>query len=94
MRAIELQNENIKLKSYDNTIISALGDITNKKILDYGCGPGVLVSVLKNSKIGSTKEEIVKTVQDKRLVKENTILLNLQNRKVFKKTDDHRFILA
>ncbi len=64
---------------------------------DWGYEPGtvrdVLVSVLKSSGKGLTKEEIIKTVQDKRLVKENTILLNLQNRKVFKKTADHRFIL-
>ncbi len=43
----ELEAENIKIKSYDNTIISAIGDIKNKRILDYGCGPGVLASVLK-----------------------------------------------
>lgn len=65
---------------------------------DWGYEPGtvrdVLVSVLKNSKQGLTKEEIVKTVQSKRLVKENTILLNLQNRKFFKKTDDQHFILV
>jgi len=65
---------------------------------DWGYEPGtvrdVLVSILKNSKSGLTREEIVKTVQAKRLVKENTILLNLQNRKVFKKTADQRFTLA
>ncbi|OGD24851.1 hypothetical protein A2819_00575 [Candidatus Azambacteria bacterium RIFCSPHIGHO2_01_FULL_40_24] len=65
---------------------------------DWGYEPGtvrdVLVSILKNSKSGLTREEIIKTVQAKRLVKENTILLNLQNRKVFKKIDDHRFILV
>lgn len=65
---------------------------------DWGYEPGtvrdVLVSVLRNSGKGLTREEIVKTVQNKRLVKENTILLNLQNRKIFKKTDDHRFILV
>ncbi len=65
---------------------------------DWGYEPGtvrdVLVSILKNSGQSLTKEEIIKTVQSKRLVKENTILLNLQNRKVFKKTNDHKFILA
>ncbi len=43
----ELEAENIKIKSYDSTIISAIGNIKNKRILDYGCGPGVLASVLK-----------------------------------------------
>src|SRR3989344_399250 len=65
---------------------------------DWGYEPGtvrdVLVSILKNSSGGLTKDEIIKTVQNKRLVKENTILLNLQNRKLFKKTDNHRFILV
>lgn len=65
---------------------------------DWGYEPGtvrdVLVSVLKNSGKSLTREEIIKTVQSKRLVKENTILLNLQNRKIFKKTDDHRFTLV
>lgn len=65
---------------------------------DWGYEPGtvrdVLVSILKNSGNGLTREEIIKTVQSKRLVKENTILLNLQNRKVFKKTADQRFILV
>lgn len=65
---------------------------------DWGYEPGtvrdVLVSVLKNAGRGLTKDEVVKTVQSKRLVKENTILLNLQNRKVFKKTSDQRFMLV
>jgi DNA-directed RNA polymerase delta subunit len=64
---------------------------------DWGYEPGtvrdVLVSILKNSG-GLTKEEIIKAVQAKRLVKENTILLNLQNKKVFKKSDDDHFILS
>jgi len=66
-------------------------------LADWGYEPGtvhdVLVSALKNVKEGLTKEEIIKAVQLKRLVKENTILLNLQNKKVFKKTANERFIL-
>ena len=65
---------------------------------DWGYEPGtvrdVLVSVLKNAGKGLTRDEIIKTVQSKRLVKENTILLNLQNRKVFKKVDNERFTLV
>ncbi|MEK7134914.1 MAG: sigma factor-like helix-turn-helix DNA-binding protein [Patescibacteria group bacterium] len=66
-------------------------------LADWGYAPGtvreVLVSTLKNAKQGLTKEEIIKIVQAKRLVKENTILLNLQNKKVFKKIDNERFTL-
>ena len=67
-------------------------------LADWGYEPGtvkdVLVSVLKNAKGGLTKNEIIKTVRGKRLVKENTILLNLQNKKVFRKTDGERYTLA
>lgn len=40
--AKELESENLKLASYDNTLMSAIGDIKDKKVLDYGAGPGVL----------------------------------------------------
>ncbi len=40
--AKELEAENLKLASYDNTLMSAVGDIRDKKVLDYGAGPGVL----------------------------------------------------
>ncbi len=40
--ATDLEAENLKLASYDNTLVPMLGDLTGKKILDYGGGPGVL----------------------------------------------------
>lgn len=40
--AKELEAENLKLASYDITLMSALGNIKGKKVLDYGAGPGVL----------------------------------------------------
>ncbi len=36
--AQELEAENLKLASYDNTVVGLLG----QKVLDYGAGPGVL----------------------------------------------------
>ena len=64
---------------------------------DWGYEPGtvhdVLVSALKGNKKGLTKEEIIKIVRAKRLVKDNTIILNLQNKKVFKKIDNKHFTL-
>ncbi|MBI3033441.1 class I SAM-dependent methyltransferase [Candidatus Woesearchaeota archaeon] len=42
----ELEQEVAKLKSYDTTLLSVLGVIKGKKILDYGSGPGILASVL------------------------------------------------
>ncbi len=42
----ELEEESLKLQSYDHTLIPLLGDIKGKRILDYGAGPGILASVL------------------------------------------------
>lgn len=44
-----------------------------------------IVQILKKEGKPLSKEEIVKRVLAKRLVKENTILINLQNRKLFEK---------
>src|SRR5579872_6663347 len=43
----ELESENIKLMSYDRSLLEQLGDVSGKKILDYGCGPGVLALALR-----------------------------------------------
>lgn len=45
--ARELESENLKLASYDNTLMSAIGNLQNKKVLDYGAGPGILALGLK-----------------------------------------------
>lgn len=45
--AEELQAENLKLASYDSTLLELLGDVSDKRILDYGCGPGVLATALQ-----------------------------------------------
>ena len=43
----ELESEKIKLAYYDNTLIPLLGNLTDKKVLDYGGGPAVLATALK-----------------------------------------------
>ena len=43
----ELKAEKIKLAYYDNTLIPFLGKLQKKKVLDYGAGPGILVTALK-----------------------------------------------
>ena len=43
----DLEGENLKLASYDNTLVPLLGDLTDKNVLDYGAGPGVLALGLK-----------------------------------------------
>jgi 2-polyprenyl-3-methyl-5-hydroxy-6-metoxy-1,4-benzoquinol methylase len=42
----ELEEESLKLQSYDHTLLPLLGEVVGKKILDYGSGPGILASVL------------------------------------------------
>ncbi len=42
----ELEAENLKLMSYDQTLLAELGDVTGKQVLDYGCGPGILARAL------------------------------------------------
>lgn len=58
---------------------------------EWGYEPGVvkdvLISVLKSAARPLPKEEIVRLVSEKRVVKPQTVFLNLQNRDLFKKTD-------
>ncbi len=51
----ELEAEKIKLAFYDDTIIPLLGNLEKKKVLDYGGGPGVLLTALK--KLGAEVKE-------------------------------------
>lgn len=59
---------------------------------EWGYEPGtvaeVITSILGQSRKPRKREEIVKQVLAKRFVKENTILLNLQNRQRFKRTPE------
>ncbi len=64
---------------------------------DWGYQPGtvkeVLASILKKSG-PMTKEDIFKAINEQRIVKPNTVVLNLQNKNMFKKTGDGRYTLA
>tara|TARA_Y100000310_G_C20675937_1_gene813032 strand:- start:1391 stop:2095 length:705 start_codon:yes stop_codon:yes gene_type:complete len=48
--AEELAAENLKLASYDESLLGILGSVAGRDILDYGCGPGVLASTLLRGK--------------------------------------------
>ena len=54
----------------------------------------IIKSILASSEAPLTREEIVKQVLKVRKVKETTILLNLQNKKLFKKIDKNSYTLA
>ncbi len=53
----------------------------------------ILIDILKNSPKPLTKQEILQQVASQRLVKENTVLLNLADKKLFTKDQDGRYKL-
>ena len=64
---------------------------------EWGYSAGTVKDVIKNILKSSnplSKEEINKSVLKERHVKENTILVNLQNRRYFKRTPDGRYTIA
>lgn len=65
---------------------------------EWGYTPGTVAEVMKEviRDAGRPLEraEIVKRVLDKRFVKENTILLNLQNRSLFAKKEDGKYFVV
>lgn len=66
-------------------------------LAEWGYAPGVVRDVIKSvlAKNGPlSKEEIIDKVMKERYVKENTIVVNLQNPKYFKKDKDGKYVLA
>ncbi len=66
-------------------------------LTEWGYASGVVKDVIQKmiNKHGPlTKEEIIQKVMKERYVKENTILVNLQNSKVFKKDKDGKYYIA
>ena len=65
---------------------------------EWGYTPGTVATVMQEVLRGAAKplakEEIVKSVLERRFVKENTILLNLQNRTLFSKNPDGKYFLV
>jgi len=66
-------------------------------LAEWGYEPGTvsqtIVQILKRENDPLFKEEIVKKVLEKRMVKENTVLINLQNRQLFERLGDGRYAL-
>jgi hypothetical protein len=54
----------------------------------------VIISVLKDAEAPLTKEDIVARVLDRRMVKPNTVFVNLQNNKVFKKDKEGKYTIV
>lgn len=66
-------------------------------LVEWGYEPGTvaeIISRLLNQHKALFKEEILKHVLEKRMVKENTVLINLQNRKYFIRREDGKYQLV
>ena len=65
---------------------------------EWGYHPGVvkdvILEILKETKKSLSRDEILEKVLKQRLVKENTILLNLNNKKYFSKNSEGKYTLA
>ncbi len=65
---------------------------------EWGYEPGtvrdVLVTLFKQSNRPLARQEVVELATEKRLVKPQTILLNLQDRDLFRRTDDGKYTLV
>lgn len=61
---------------------------------EAGTVKDILVSLMRKAKKPLTKAELVSGVKAQRMVQENTILINLQDRKVFTRLPDGRYRIA
>jgi len=64
---------------------------------EWGYKPGIVRNVIKDILTANgpmTKEEVVNAVLKERFLKRNTILVNLQNSKYFKKLPDGKYIVV
>jgi len=65
---------------------------------EWGYEPGtvkdMIIKVLKEAKKPLAKEEIIQKVLEKRIVKVNTILLNLQDKTLFEKDKEGRYYIS
>lgn len=65
---------------------------------DWGYRPGKVIDIIKTvlakAKKPLTQKQIIEEVKKQRLAKDNTIILNLHNKRYFKQLPDKRFILA
>lgn len=63
---------------------------------DWGYQPGTVkdvISAVIKEKGAMTKDQVIAAVAEKRFVKPNTIIINLDNKRNFKKTTDGRYAL-
>ena len=89
--AEEIKSSNFKRK---NVTVQAIHNDLSSWGYKKGTIADIIRSILEKSDKPLTREEIVKQVLRVRKVKETTILLNLQNKKLFKKIDRNSYTVA
>ncbi len=66
-------------------------------LAEWGYEPGTvadtIAQIMKKENRPMAKEEIIRKVLEKRMVKENTVLINLQNRKIFDRLAGNAYVL-
>lgn len=98
----DFKRKNVTLQAIHNELIKDSRFILIGRgiyaLSEWGYKKGTIAEIIKNilEKAGEplTREEIVRQVLKVRKVKETTILLNLQNKQLFKKVDKNSYVLA
>lgn len=94
-KRVEVQTVHNELIKDDRFVLVGRGMYA---LREWGYQPGtvrdVIMDVLKNAKRPLSKDEVVQLVKERRFVKDNTILINLQNSKFFRRLDDGRYCLG
>lgn len=66
-------------------------------LAEWGYEPGtikdVIINFLKEKKKAQSKDDIIKQVLSQRLVAKNTVLVNLNNSKLFEKNSENKYLL-
>lgn len=91
-KEVEVQTVHNELIKDERFVLVGRGTYALK---EWGYEPGtvkdVIKEVLAKSKKPLSKDDIMRQVKEKRLVRENTILINLQNKRLFRRLDDGRY---
>ena len=96
------KRKNVTIQAIHNELIKDSGFVLIGRgiyaLNSWGYSKGtvsdIITDILNKATKPLTREEIVKRVLKSRKVKETTILLNLQNKKLFKKVDKNTYTLA
>ncbi len=94
-KKVEVQTVHNELIKDDRFVLVGRGIYA---LREWGYQPGtveeVILDILRESKRPLSKEEVIQLVKKKRFVKDNTIIINLQNSPKIRKGEDGRYHLV